>query len=426
MTTLHGVDFDFDRLRTAGKDMLSLALIDSRNRSLRWAAAIEDALGGEGLRELTPEAPRSEFDPPLWTLGHLGWFQEFWIARNVQRRRGERAEADATRLASVFVDADRWYEPRAWPKRQRWAAADALPDAATTRQYLFDALEATLDLLDAEPEESDDSLYFYRLAVLREDMQAEAFAVLAQSVGFAPGGEGDGGKSYAAAGSRPQASGQRSPLLMPATRWRLGFDGAGFAFDFERQAHVVAIPEFEIDAQPVTWSQYGEFVEDGGYDDAAHWSEAGWRWLAAQGRRSPRHVDQLRHGVLQRRFGQLCRVPGNEAVVHVSHHEAEAWCRWAGRRLPGEAEWEAAAHQGASRGFRFGSVREWTATTFGPWPGFKASGWRGALPLPFGSTRVLRGASSATPQRLRSARLRGFAVPDADAGFFGFRSCAFG
>ena len=422
MIELNGLDLDYDRLRTAGRDVLSLALIDSRNRTLRWAAAIEAALGSEGLRRLTPQAPRDELDPPLWTLGHLAWFQEFWIARNVQRRRGERVEAGAARLASVFVDADRWYEPRALPKRERWAAADGLPDAATTRQYLVDTLEATLDLLANEPEESDATLYFYRLCVLREDMQAEAFAVLAQSVGFAP--DGDGKASASAAPVRGSASAGRPPLALPATRWRLGFEGAGFAFDHERQAHVVAIPEFEIDAQAVNWAQYGEFVEDGGYDDASHWSEAGWRWAQAQGRRSPRHVDQLRHGVLQRRFGQLARVPGNEAVAHVSHHEAEAWCRWAGRRLPGEAEWEAAAHQGASRGFRFGSVWEWTATTFRPFPGFVASGWRVASALPFGSSKVLRGGSAATPQRLRSARLRNFASPDADAGFFGFRSCA--
>lgn len=431
MIELNTVDLDYERFRTAGRELLSLALIDARNRSLRWAAAIETSLGERGLRDLTPDAPRDELDPPLWSLGHLGWFQEFWIARNVQRRRGERAEADATRLASIFVDADRWYEPRALPRHERWAVAGALPDAATTRQYLVDTLEATLDLLAGEPDESDAALYFYRLAVLREDMQAEAFAVLAQSVGFSPGASGGAGTSSTGegegrvgAGPRLVSTVQRPALLLPATRWRLGFDGAGFAFDVERQAHVVALPEFEIDAQAVTWSQYGEFVEDGGYDDLAHWSEAGWRWITAQGRRSPRHVDQLRHGVLQRRFGQLARVPGNEAAAHVSHLEAEAWCRWAGRRLPGEVEWEAAAHQGASRGFRFGSVHEWTATTFRSYPGFTASGWRGETLPPFGSTKVLRGSSSATPQRLRSARLRHFAPPDADAGFFGFRSCA--
>ncbi|MBV9889263.1 MAG: SUMF1/EgtB/PvdO family nonheme iron enzyme, partial [Rhizobacter sp.] len=174
----------------------------------------------------------------------------------------------------------------------------------------------------------------------------------------------------------------------------------------------------------VTWAQYGEFVEDGGYDERAHWSDAGWAWLESESRRTPRHVDQMRHGVLQRRFGVLARVPAAQPAVHVTWHEAEAWCRWAGRRLPVEAEWEAAAHQGASRGFRWGDVREWTATTFRPYPGFVAGPWRDYSQPAFGSHKVLRGASFATRGALRSARFRGFARPERDDDFVGFRSCA--
>ena len=415
MIDLHAPELDYERMRTAGREMLSLAFIDARNRILRWASAIEEVLGADALRTLTPDAPRAELDPPLWTLGRLAWFQEAWIGRNVQRRRGERADAGPARLASILPEADRWFDPLAVPRPARWALALELPDAQTIRQYLVDVLETTLDLLAAEPSEDDDALYFYRLAVLCEDMQGEAFAVLAQTAGFSPA---------PALAPRLNGSAPRPPILLPATRWRLGFDGPGFAFDNEREAHEVAIPEFEIDAQPVSWAQYGEFVEDGGYDDPAFWSDAGWQWLAREGRRTPRHVDQLRHGVLQRRFGQLSRIPGNDAAVHVSHHEAEAWCRWADRRLPGEAEWEAAAHQGASRGFRHGQVHEWTASTFRPYPGFVAGPLRGWSVPAFGSHKVLRGASAATPLRLQGAKLRRFAPPESDGGFFGFRSCA--
>jgi len=395
-------------MRSAGKDVLSLALIDARNHTLRWIAACEEALGGAALTVPL----KAEINPPLWELGHVGWFQEYWIARNVQRHRGERCDPTHPKQASILADADRWYDSSNVPHDSRWQLD--LPDLAATRQYLVDSLETTLDLLDGVRED-DDGLYFHRLALFHEEMHLEALAVLAQTIGIVPP---DG------AVARVATLAPRPPLLFPATRWLLGCGGPGFVFDNEREPHPLAVPEFEIDAQPVTWAQYGEFVQDGGYDEPSHWSSAGWAWATREARRTPRHVDQMRHGVLRHRFGQLTRVAGAEPAVHVNAHEAEAWCRWAGRRLPSEVEWEAAAHQGASRGFRFGDVREWTATTFRPYPGFVAGPWRDYSLPAFGGTRVLRGASVATPPSLRSARFRAFARPERDDGFFGFRSCA--
>ena len=410
------IELDYERMRAAGKDLLSLAFIDARNRSLRWTTAFEESLGDAGMRMLADDGLRGELDPPLWTIGQLAWFQEHWIARNVQRRRGERADGAAPRLASILTSADRWFDPAGASREARWQAASALPDLPTVRGYLVETLETTLELLDAEPSEDDASLYFYRLAVLHEDLVGESFAVLAQTVGVSPG-------AVPLPADRVASTALQPPLLFPAMRWRLGTSGPGFAFDHERAAHDVVMPEFEIDAQAVSWAQYGEFVEDGGYDQPAHWSERGWEWVTRQGRRTPRHVEQLRHGVLQHRFGRLARVPGNDAATHLSHHEAEAWCRWAGRRLPAEVEWEAAAHLGALRGFRTGAVQEWTASTFRPYPGYVAGPWRGASSL-FGSTKVLRGASPATPVRVAGAKLRRAAAPEYDAGFVGFRSCA--
>jgi iron(II)-dependent oxidoreductase len=415
MMELSPSGLDHARLRAAGKEVLSLALIDARNRTLAWAAAFEAALDGQALRLPADPACATEIDPPLWTLGHIGWFQEFWIGRNVQRGRGENADARLPRLASILPGADAWYDPLARPPAARRALARGeLPDPAATRQYLVETLETSLELLDATREESDDALYFPRLALFHEEMHVEGFAVFAQTLGIA-----------APSGLVPRIATQapRPPIAFAATRWLLGAGPPGFRFDNEREPHPVAIPEFEIDAQAVTWAQYGEFVEDGGYDDRSHWSEAGWAWVERQARRTPRHVEQLRHGVLQHRFGRLARVPQAEPAAHLSWYEADAWCRWAGRRLPGEAEWEAAAHQGATRGFRFGDVWEWTASTFRPYPGFVAGPWREYSEPAFGASRVLRGASFATPNALRGARFRRFAPAERDDGFFGFRSC---
>ena len=105
---------DAAAMRQAGPDLLSLALMDARSRTLAWLCAFE------GLH--WPE-PIAEFDPPLWCVGQAGWFQEYWVARHVQRGRGEAADPSARRLASLHPQADAWFDPRASQRLQRWASA---------------------------------------------------------------------------------------------------------------------------------------------------------------------------------------------------------------------------------------------------------------------------------------------------------------
>jgi ergothioneine biosynthesis protein EgtB len=404
-------------MRTADKGLLSLALIDARNQTLRWVAGCEAALGGPALT--LPTQPPG-INPPLWEIGHIGWFQEHCIARNVQRQRGEHGDRSHPKLASILPEADRCFDPAGVPPSSRWTIV--LPELQTLKQYLVDTLETTLELLDALPEgrdgdgRDDDALHFYRLALFHEDQRLEAFAVLAQTAGV------DAGVLPPLA-----TTAVRPPLLFPATRWRLGTEPGGFVFDNEKWAHDVSVPEFEIDAQAVNWAQYSEFVEDGGYDDRQHWSEAGWAWVQAQGRRTPRHVDQMRQGVLLRRFGHLVRAPLAQPAVHVSWFEAEAWCRWAGRRLASEVEWEAAAVLGATRGWRWGDVWEWTSNTMRAYPGHfeSRSGAAGVQDASgIGAGKVQRGASFATSGRLRHAKARRARAPEHDLGFSGFRSCS--
>jgi gamma-glutamyl hercynylcysteine S-oxide synthase len=397
---------DAARMRRAGRDLLSLALMDARNHSLRWLQAFEDA------RMAVPESLRPEVDPPLWTLGHLGWYQEYWIGRNVQRHRGEHCDPRAPRLASIEPGADGWFDASLAPVATRRALA--LPDAQAVRAYLAETLETTLELLE-HAHEGDAALYFFRLALFHEDAHAEGLAVLSQQLGFDAG-------LWPALSTLPA----RPALLFPAARARIGSEsGEGFAYDNEQPAHEVALPEFEIDAQAVSWAQYGEFVEDGGYDEARWWTPEGWAWVQAAGRRSPLYVDQMRQGVLQQRFGRLARVPLGQAALHLSWYEADAWCRWAGRRLPTEVEWEHAARTGESRGFRWGQVWEWTAGRFRPYDHFEPGPDLGHTMPGFDDRhRVLRGASFATRERLRHACYRNFELPDCDAQFTGFRSCA--
>jgi len=411
---------DSPDMRRAGRELLSLALIDARNHTLHLLSLYEQALEKAGLQEV-PQAP--EVLPPVWLAGHIGWFAEWWIARNTQRAFGVECPPRPTRLAAIEPMADAWWSPAQRSERDRWAAD--LPDAATTKAYLLETLESTLELLERAAE-TDAGLYFYRLALFHEDLRGEQLIVMAQTLGLSLGAE------------LPPPGVTREPLLLPPTRWCMGLpveEGSGFALAQECGVQQLDVPEFEIDAQPVTWLQFVEFIDDGGYDREELWSPEGWAWLQAGERRAPRHVEQIGAAhrgaggsVLQRRFGVATRAAGQQSAMHVNWWEADAWARWAGRRLATEAEWEIAAHSAARRGFRWGEVREWTAGTLRPWPGFRADPWSAGTefdPQPaFAQARVLRGSSFATRARMRSERWRGFALPARDDLFVGFRTCA--
>jgi iron(II)-dependent oxidoreductase len=373
---------DARAIRHAGRELLSLALMDARNHL---------------LARLAPD----ESPPALRFAAQAGWYQEHWISNHVQRSRGEACSVGSVRLAGVEPRIAAWLAPEAEP-----------PTAEQVRAYLAQTLEITLDLL-ASSAEDDAALHFYRQALLHEDRLCEALDERLRS-------------------GQPAVRVQREPLWLPARRWMLGAEPGGYVPLLERWAHAVDVPEFEIDAQPVNWAQYTEFAEDGGYDRRECWSDAGWAWVQAQGRRAPAGVEQMRGGVIVERGAgaqaHLQRAAAGQPAMHTTRHEAEAWCRWAGRRLPTEPEWEQAAATATSRGFVWGDVFEWVAGSARAWPGAPA-GAPGAIDhLPQGAadTRlaVLRGGSFATRARWRHPKSRRFAAPDTDTMFAGFRTCA--
>lgn len=367
-------------IRTAGAELLSLALLDARNHLLLSLAAFDAPGVSPGLRS------------QAWQTAARGAaYQERWLLG-------------------------------------RPAAADTLEGAAMPA-WMAETLEASIDMLDsarADPrrnEHPDRRTDRAHQALLHEDRLGECLAVLWQQ-------------------GAPPARGQRPPLWLPASPWRLGAGAGGPGVPFNEWGHEsVAVPEFEIDAQAVNWQQYAEFAADGGYDRPELWGDAGWTWLQAQAsvrgsateeagaRRAPAHVAQLLGGVLvqrgQGRSAGLQRAPAGQAAMHVSRFEAQAWCRWAGRRLPTEVEWEVAASTAASRGFVWGDVFEWVAGTARAWPGAGAAP-PGCLdlPPPAGSQAVLRGASFASRRRRHHPQARRFAPPGHDHAFCGFRSCA--
>lgn len=374
------------RLRTGSRDDVRAGLLAVRERTLAIAQAYVDALG-PGLAVPCDAG----LNPPRWELGHIAWFQEWWVARNRQRDLGPACDPDHGRPPPSLGEADAWFDSSRVAHRTRWQLP--LPPIDEIRHWMAATLQGTLQRLDSLPAEADDAaLYFFRLACLHEAMHAEAACYMARTLGFS---------IPAPVAPLPVAAGV---LRLPAQRFMLGHAGPGFAFDNELQARGLQLAAFEIDAQPVSWARFAPFVEDGGYAERRWWTEAGWLWIQKE-----RHAPP--------------RLPaGHGPAVHLSCHEAEAWCRWAGRRLPTEAEWECAAL--TAGGFTWGQVWEWTASPFAPYPGFVAHPYRDYSQPWFGTRRVLRGACAATSPLLAHPRFRNFFEPHRSDIFSGFRSCA--
>ncbi len=404
MVSRHPVGRDAG-LRRASREALAGALFSERNYTLAMLAGLEP-------RDWqVPALPHH--DPPLWTLGRLGFAQQ-------------RSLLGPAHVSTVLPDAARWFDPRAHDRPARFRLA--LPPRERVHAYLDEVIEAAAERLIAthgDPGLADAA----RRVLALEAMQAEALADLRQWLGL----------PRPASLPDVAASGPGDDLAMPGGRFALGgFEPGAFSFGIERPAHEIVVEPFEIAARPVTQQQFLEFVDDQGYENPLWWSEAGRRWLEREAARDgariaprgwqrrhesgTREVSGLRWTV--ERFGRRCTLARDEPVMHLSCHEAQAWCRWAGRRLPSEIEWEYAAASGNPR-FRWGQVREWTSSRFDPYPGAAAihpdEAWMGEG---LGRDVVLRGAAHSTRALLVDRRFRDHAEASRNDRVSGFRSCS--
>ena len=339
-------------------------------------------------------------NPPLWELGHIAWFQEFWLQRG-----GDFA------APSILSHSDGWYDSTRVAHDTRWSLA--LPDAQATRAYAEAVRERTLSLLERDAL-TDARAYFAQLVLFHQDMHNEAFCYMWQTLGYPmPVTWPEPGASLAA------------DIEIPAGTISLGArPGSGFVFDNEKWAHEARLAAFAIARRVVSNAEYRSFVEGGGYARRALWSDAGWAMRERLALAHPRYWRRDADAWSVRRFDRWVPLAAQAPVMHVSWHEAEAYCRWAGRRLPSEAEWECAATAYADR-FDCGRVWEWTSSRFAPYPGFAADPYKEySAPWFAEEHRVLRGGSFATPPRLLRTTWRNFYVPERADPFCGFRTCA--
>src|SRR5687767_2621051 len=223
---------DAPAMRNAGRELLSLALMDARNHCLHLLSHYEQAAAESKL-----SVPlRTEVELPQWLAGHIGWLAEYWIGRNPQRSLGAACPPDAARLASIEPMADQWFNPALATHATRWQLQ--LPDYQAIRAFLLDTLESTLELLDKAAED-DEGLYFFRVALFHEDIRCEQLVTMAQTLGVP------------LKLALPVGVQARDAVLVPAGRWLLGSSPGGFVFDVEKWAHEIDVPEFRSEERRV-------------------------------------------------------------------------------------------------------------------------------------------------------------------------------
>ena len=392
--------------RNASPAQLAVMLQDAHDYTL----ALFERFQAAGLDDPARVPYLAIVNPPLWELGHMAWFAEWFVLREAA------TSHPASAQRPCLLDAgDRWFDSNTVAHATRWTLD--LPDTAAIKRYADEVLRHILDKLADTPDDAT-ALYPFRLALAHEDMHGEAFACTLQTLGLtAP--------PILAGTAWPETRGSSAPprdLHFAGTTFHLGSPVTHeFVFDNEKWAHPVHLPAYNISSTLVSNREYRRFMLEGGYDNPQFWSAAGQAWLANTKRSAPRYWQ--RDGKLCERFGMTVALTDSEPVRHVSLHEAQAYCRWAGRRLPSEAEWELAALSGQPD-FRWDDLWEWTSSPFEPYPGFTADRYLEYSAPWFGTHQVLRGASFVTRPRMRSARYRNFFMPERDDIFAGFRTCA--
>lgn len=418
------------------------ALEDARART-EW---LLDAVDDERLHKQHNRL----MSPLVWDGGHVGVYEELWLVMNVTGS----AAIDEPRMH--FYDA--FENPRATrgdlPLMRRDEVA-AYRDMVRRR---------ALDILDEADLQGSDPLlsggYVYDMVVQHESQHDET---ILQALQLLPGGY----RPELPPSPPARSSAIADRVAVAAGRYPVGSNDHE-PYDNEHPQHLVELRDFAIDRFPVTCGQYLAFMLDGGYERKEFWGAQGWRWREENPKvKAPAYWSRDGERWVKDRFGHQQPVAMDHPVMHVCYHEAEAFCRWSGSRLPTEFEWEVAASwdplSGTKRRYPWGDdshtegranldqnmfgttpvgafpegasaigceqmlgdVYEWTSSLFEPYPGFVSFPYPQYSEVFFGDEyRVLRGASWATRPSVARNTYRNWDYPIRRQIFAGFRTVA--
>ncbi|WP_461008539.1 ergothioneine biosynthesis protein EgtB [Streptomyces capparidis] len=423
------------------RERVATLLTTARDRTTLLTTCVDDA-------DLT--AQHSPLMSPLvWDLAHIGNQEELWLLRDVGGR------------DPMHPEIDTLYDAFEHPRASR-PSLPLLPPAEA-RAYAAEVRSRVLDLLGHAPLEGRELLdggFVFGMIAQHEQQHDETMLITHQL---------RRGPAVLSAPPPPSPPAGAAPLpaetFVPGGPFTMGTSTEPWALDNERPAHRAHVDPFWIDTAPVTNAAYTAFVEDGGYDDPRWWTAEGWAHRNRADLTAPLYWTRDGGQWLRRRFGVTEPVPADEPVLHVSWYEADAYARWAGRRLPTEAEWEKAARFDPSTGrsLRYpwgdadpgpehanlaqrhlrpapvgsypagasplgvhqliGDVWEWTASDFLPYPGFRAFPYREYSEVFFGPEyKVLRGGSFAVDPVACRGTFRNWDYPVRRQIFSGFRT----
>jgi iron(II)-dependent oxidoreductase len=404
-----------------------LELDEVRQRSLDLLAPLTD---DQLIRQHSPL-----MSPLVWDLAHVGNYEELWLVRAVGG------------METIDPSLDDLYDAFRHPRPDR----PSLPllGPAEARRYIGEVRARALDVLDRiHFDESVPLLaggFVAGLVVQHEHQHDETMLATLQLMGESyPGG-------VRRSGGPVDTATQAREVLVAGGPFVMGTNDLAWVYDNERPAHSLNLAPFYIDAFPVTNGQYQAFIADDGYRRQELWTPEGWAWRQQDDVDGPLFWQPGGgHAWTRLRFGSVEEIPLAEPVQHVCWYEADAYARWAGKRLPTEAEWERAA-QGSDQsqanlgGSRFGptpirtwpegaatsgaqqmigDVWEWTSSDFLPYPGFLSFPYREYSEVFFGGDyKVLRGGSWATHPSAARVTFRNWDYPIRRQIFAGFR-CA--
>ncbi|MFD3515604.1 ergothioneine biosynthesis protein EgtB [Streptomyces sp. NPDC058657] len=435
--TAQPLDVDAEGLRSRAVAALSRA----RERTSLLTSCVDE---GELTAQHSPL-----MSPLVWDLAHIGNQEEQWLLRNVAGREPMRPEIDSV------------YDAFEHPRAARPSLPLLAPDQA--RAYAAEVRGRVLDVLERNPLRGGplvDAGFAFGMIAQHEQQHDETMLITHQLR------KGPAALTAPPPPSAP-ASAARLPaeVLVPGGPFTQGTSVEPWSLDNERPAHAVFVPPFLIDTTPVSNEAYLRFVEEGGYREPRWWDPAGWDMVRGHELAAPLFWRREGGTWLRRHFGVLEPVPLAEPVLHVSWYEADAYARWAGRRLPSEAEWEKAARfdpaSGRSRRYPWGDadpspdlanlgqrhlrpapvgaypagesplgvrqligdVWEWTSSDFLPYPGFAPFPYREYSEVFFGAAhKVLRGGSFAVDAVACRGTFRNWDLPVRRQIFAGFRT----